>query len=139
VRSETLIATAGPKNCATLTDLVIKGWGYTKAHKAMNFPAFTMLGSAVNLESLYIDCRIHWDGPKGVARQIYRDGHHFLEAIGAAKGKYDAAVELLSFDSDNWEVPRYYRYGHPAATKVSTTAGSVEEFQTELRRLLRSH
>lgn len=134
-----LIATAGPKNCALLTDITIKAWGYTKAHKAMNFPAFTMLGSAVNLQSLYISCRIHWDGPKGVAKQIYRDGHHYLEAIGNAKGRYDAAVEVLDFNPDNWTAPSWHKYGNDTTPKDLNPSESLEEFRAELRKRLRLH
>lgn len=122
---------AGTKNCATLTNLEIRGWGYTKAHKAMNFPAFTLLTSAVNLESLCIDCRIHWDGPKGVARQIYRDGHHYLEAVGAAKGQYDAAIDIIDFRPANFDT--YRRNGQVGAGE------RFEEYCEELRRLLRTH
>ncbi len=105
----------------------------------MNFPAFTMLGSAVNLESVYINCRIHWDGPKAVARKIYRDAHHYLEAVGDAKGRYDAAVDILEFHPENWAGQSGSRSEPATSTKGFTTEECVEEFRAELRKRLRSH
>lgn len=107
----------------------------------MNHPAFSVLGNAANLQSLYIDCRVHWGGPKGVARQIHRDGHCYLEAVGAAKGTFDAALEVLDLEPDNWDVPgRWSRFSRIASGKKDQTAQeSLEEFRAELRKLLRSH
>ena len=53
-------ANIGPKNCASIREIRIKGWGQSKVYKAMNHPAFTILANAVNLERLYIDCQIHY-------------------------------------------------------------------------------
>ena len=122
------LAIIGPKNRATLTNLSIRGWGYTKAHKALNHPAFTLLAGAVNLGRLHLDCQISWAGPRRVARQLYRDGFHWLEAVGAAKGKYDAAVELI-------EIPEVH------LTNVYCSGPSpeseMEKFRAELRKMLR--
>lgn len=74
------LANISVKNCGTLTNLAVAGWGFSRAHKALNHPAFTLLGSAVNLKRLHIDCRISWGGPQRVATQFYRDGFHWLEA-----------------------------------------------------------
>lgn len=106
----------------------------------MNFPAFTMLGNAVNLERLYVNCRIHWDGPKGVAKQIYRDAHNYLEAIGDAKGKFDAAVEIFDFNPNNWSGLKCHKYESPTTPSKDLTASeNLEEFRAELRKRLRSH
>ncbi|CAD6572792.1 MAG: hypothetical protein ASARMPREDX12_005448 [Alectoria sarmentosa] len=122
------LATIGCKNRATLTDLTIKGWGYTKAHKALNHPAFTMLTGAVNLSRLHLDCQIAWGGPKRVAKQFYRDGFHWLEAVGAARGKFDAAIELIEIPERNLN-----GYGYDDLSPEE----KLEEFRTELRKLLR--
>lgn len=127
------LATIGPKNRATLTDLSIQGWGYTKAHKALNHPAFTLLAGAVNLGRLHLDCQISWGGPKRIARQLYRDGFHWLEAVGVAKGKCDAAVELI-------EIPAAQlteNYGGRVLGNYPSPEEKMEEFRAELRKMLR--
>lgn len=128
------LATIGPKNCSTLTDLTVKGWGYTKAHKAMNHPAFTLLASAVNLQRLHMDCRIHYGGgPLPVARQFFRESFHFLEAVGAAKGEFDAALNVIEVLPENFEAYRYST-GPTKPTKEE----DLEDFRGELRKLMRS-
>jgi len=113
------LANIRPRNVAMLTDLTIKGWGYSKVHKALNHPAFSMLASAVNLRRLHIDCQIRhcWGiDLRHEAKQLYSDGFHWLEAMGAAKGKFDAAVDIIELDY---------------------TDEGMEAFRNELRKLLR--
>lgn len=132
-------ANIGPKNCATLRELHIKAWGYTKSHKAMNHPAFTILGQAVNLERLYIDCQIHWGAPTHVAKQIFRDGHHWFEIMGIAKGRVDAAVDILDIGDKN--LGARYQYSDENGrswVKSLDEENKKKEFQTELRRLLKA-
>ena len=126
------LATIGPKNRANITDLILKGWGYTKAHKALNHPALTMLVDAVNLRRFKLDCEIFWRSePKRIAKQVYRDGFHWLEAVGAAKGKFDAAVDIVDI-SDECLVTCYYLGGEYEQTRDELR----EQFKAELRRLL---
>ena len=124
----------GPKNCATMTDLTIKGWGFTKAHKAMNHPALTLLASAINLERLRIDCQIHWGGPVPVARQFFRDGFHYLEGVGAAKGRFDAAVDIVEVASDSMKT---YRWSNGAPDEP-TAEEKMDDFRKELRKMMKS-
>jgi len=126
------LANIGLKNCATLTDLTIRGWGLTRGHKALNHPALSMLASAVNLQRFHIDCRISWGGPKYAARQLYRDGHHWLEAMGVAKGRFDAAVEIVEVIDENFE--EYRRNGDQ---EKPTREEQLETFRSEMRKLLR--
>ena len=124
----TFLAKIGPKNRANITDLTVKGWGFTKAHKALNHPALTMLVDAVSLERLYIDCQISWiTEPKRIAKQLYRDGFHWLEAVGAGKGKFDAGVDMIEIADKHltWE-----------SQSKKTSDELREEFRAELRRLL---
>ena len=126
------LAKIGPKNRATITDLRIKGWGYTKAHKALNHPALTMLVDAVNLEHLHLDCQIGWGGgPKKIAKQLYRDGFYWLEAVGTGKRKCDAAVEIIEIANEYLTRNIYFGVGRdPKPDEL------MEEFRAELRRLL---
>ena len=126
------LAIIGPKNRATLTDLTIQCWGATKAHKAFNHPALTMLTGAVNLSRLYLDCIVSFKGPKGVAKQIYRDGCHWLEAVGAAKGKSDAAIEIIELSKACLGGSRYQ-----TKQPDGWYSERLEDVGSELRKLLR--
>lgn len=128
------LANIGTNNRATLTDVTISGWGYTKAHKAMNHPAFTLLAGATNLQHLRVDCRVSWSGAKHAARQLYRDGFHWLEAMGVAKGTFDAAVDIVDMEAEN-----FARFHYQNITGNPTEEELREEFQSELRKLLRQH
>lgn len=65
------LATIGSENCASLLEVEIMGWGFTKAHKAMNHPAFTLLKEAVNLRRLRLACRVrYWGDITQVARAV---------------------------------------------------------------------
>ena len=87
----TFLASIGHNNVATLKDLTINGWGHTKAHKAMNFPALTLLGGATKLERIEFNCEVSYGGSRNVAKQLYRDGHLWFEARGLA------AVDVMHF------------------------------------------
>ena len=130
------LANIGPRNSALLADVTIKAWGYSKAHKALNHPAFTLLVSAVNLRRLHLDCRLHWrSSPKCVAMQVYRDGFHWLEAVGLAKGKFDAAVGIIELLPESLD-DSWYRAGARTQNKPSHEE-RMKVFQNELTKLLR--
>lgn len=126
------LANIGPKNIATVTDVTLRGWGFTRAHKALNHPAFTMLAGAVNLSRLHVDCRFGWGGPKRIAKQFYRDGFHWLEAMGAVKGKSDPGIELTEISDDNLTGYGYAR----GSGDTPSLEERMEEFRAELRKLL---
>jgi len=58
---------------------------------------FTALSMATNLERFTFHVRNGWWGvdPKNCAIRFYRDAFQWLEAVGAAKGKADAALDLI--------------------------------------------
>ena len=128
------LANIGPRNRANITVITLKGWGYSRAHKALNRPALTMLADAVNLRRLNLDCKIAWGlNPKRTAKQVYRDGFHWLEAVGAAKGKFDAGVDIVELAPRNW----VYNPGKECEAILDTILDkSREEFNAELRKLL---
>ena len=124
------LANIGPRNRANITDLTVDRWGYSKTHKALNRPALTMLADAVNLRRLNLDCKIAWGlHPKRIAKQLYRDGFHWLEAWGAAKGKFDAGVDIVEIAGRNLMY-------NPGPGSEPTLDKLREEFKAELRRLL---
>ena len=62
------------------------------------------------------------------ARQLYRDGHHWLEAVGLAKGKKDAGIGIVHIGDGFFNSP-YHHVQTGGKTRL-------EEFQSELRKLL---
>lgn len=133
----TFLATIGPKNRATISDLTISGWGYTRAHKALNYPAFTMLAGAVNLTRLHINCNIaELGGPKRQARVLYRDGFGWLEAVARAKGKFDAAVDIINIPARYMNHHSYVGAREGTKEWEKSKEESKKIFNAELRKLL---
>lgn len=134
----TFLAAIGPTNRLQLSDIGIKRWGTGRGtHKAMNVAALTILAGCTNLKVFNFDCRIGWlRRPKFLAQQIYRDGHYFLEAYGAANGKKDAAVDVLQLNAWNFDRDNYFSWGRNRADQLPERNEFREAFQAELRRLL---
>ena len=86
----------------------------------------------MNLSRLHVNCNFGWGGPKRVANQFYREAFHWLEARGAAKGRFDAAIELIEISDDNLTA---YGYGRGSGDNPSPEE-RMEEFRNELRKLL---
>ena len=129
------LANIGPRNVAALADVTIKGWGYTKAHKALNYPALTLLAGAVDLKRLKIDCRISWyTCPKKIAMQVYREAFHWLKAIGVAKRKRDAALEVIEIREENFSASIY---GTVSVKDLPSHQEQMENFREVLSHLLR--
>lgn len=130
-------ACIGPTNCALLRQLTLKHMGYSKGTKSLNNPAFAQLASAVNLTRLSMQCSIHYSGRgEQIARQFYRDAHHWLEAVATNKGRRDAGVEIVELGVDN---VRYYGYTSDNEDAAHTKLPAVTaSFQTELRRMLKA-
>ena len=40
---------------ARLRDIEVAAWGYSSAHKAMNYPAMSLLADAVHLERIWLN------------------------------------------------------------------------------------
>lgn len=124
------LANIGAKNRGLLADVTVKGWGYTKAHKSMNHPGLTMLADT-NLARFCLDCNIIFhDVTKRVAKQIFRDGFHWIEAMATRNG-IDAAVAVIEVSEENLSLPRYISEG-------TTEAGCedvLKEFRAELKKL----
>ena len=80
----TFLAAIGPANRLQLSNVTVRSWGHGRGtHKAMNVAALTMLAGCTNLKVFNLDCKIGWlRTPRDLARQLYRDGHYFLEAYG---------------------------------------------------------
>lgn len=125
------LAMIGHKNRATLTELNLQRWVHIRSLKAFNHAAFSMLADAVNLKCLNLDCEMTWGQPKNIARQLYIDGFHWLEAVGAAKGKVDAAIDIIVISQGN--VDSWFEQMHGGLGSQER----IEEFKAELRKMLR--
>ncbi|KAF2790662.1 hypothetical protein K505DRAFT_250696 [Melanomma pulvis-pyrius CBS 109.77] len=87
----------GPRMASLLTRVTLRAWDMGRGvHKAYNHACFCMLTSATNIQKFTIEGPVSLRyNPKGIACQLYRDGFPWLEAVGIAKGKVDAAVDLI--------------------------------------------
>lgn len=70
----------GPRMRARLREIEVAEWGYSSAHKAMNYPAMSLLADAVNLERIWLNI-CHWEVRSmvaelcGVAQLIVPSAH----------------------------------------------------------------
>jgi hypothetical protein len=67
--------------------------------------------------------------------QVYRDAFHWLEAVGTATGRWDAALDVIEVQEDNFAINRYSMIGSQRQT--ISHEEQMEAFQDELRKLLR--
>jgi hypothetical protein len=70
--------------------------------------------------------------PRGSASKFYRDAFPWLEAVGAAKGKCDAGVDMLRLEPEFFDYAYWHRNTHANKTDEEKT----DEFMKELRKLL---
>ncbi|KAI7226869.1 hypothetical protein KC330_g8646 [Hortaea werneckii] len=115
---------------AYVRDVLLQQWGYGRGTKnAMNYAAFPLLGLCTNLSSLTIEKGIGLrTQPEKIAELVYRNTHFFLEAYGMAKGRKDAAVDVIVLDA-----PSYYPYPDKECLSKEERR---ERFRVALRELL---
>ncbi|KAF2144434.1 uncharacterized protein K452DRAFT_316431 [Aplosporella prunicola CBS 121167] len=122
------LANTSTRNRALLKDLTVCSFFQTSAQKAMNPPAFALLATgALNLNRLFFDCLVAL--PKRAdkaAIRLYRDAYHWLEAVGAAKGRSDAAVDVVAVSDVNYLI-----------TDAGDREKEVQSFKDTLGKLLR--
>jgi hypothetical protein len=123
----------GPAGAKKLKHLRLMGWSFGRATKAYNHSCFAVLVWATNLETLRLDKTSGYARkPKNAADQLYRDAFPWLEAIGAAKGKMDAGVDVLQIDAEAFD----YAYWHQSSQRVVSGEEKREQFFEALTRLL---
>ena len=133
----TFLAAIGPTNRLVLSDITVKAWGNGRGvHKAMNFTSLTLLSTCTKLKYLTLDCQIGWRRqPKLLARQIFRDGHYFLEAFGDANGMKGAAIDVLELSDWNYDGNNCYGWRRSAGS-LPEPGTFKKDFQAELKKLL---
>lgn len=132
----------GPCAAGYIKHLTLREWGFGRGvHKAYNHACFTALSAATNLERFVFHGFLSWrETAKAGATIFYRDAFPWLEAVGAAKGKPDAALEIIdvmvpdrgSGYMYNWG--RRRRWGYQSFKEYD----QMEEFCKELAKLLNS-
>lgn len=123
----------GPVSASYIKRMRLKGWGYGPTLKAYNNACFAVLIWATNLQKFCIDTNIGWcRRPKLVAQRLYRDAFPWLEAVGNAKGNFDAALGVLDLSKESlaWQ--------YPSNPSQNTTSEDVlKAFNIELSKNLR--
>lgn len=126
----------GPRAASLIKDVTLCSWGgWRGMHKAYNHASFAAMVSATNIEKFKLDgwlmCK---NEPKYVARQMYRDGFPWLEAVGLQKGSMEAAVKLIDVAPVNFQ-RRYWQRRDETRNHES----DMEKFRAELVKLLDGH
>jgi hypothetical protein len=91
----------------------------------------------VNLKSLFIDCSTgqfaYASEPKDVAAQIFREGITFFRAFGIANGRRDSGVDVLEMNE------YHFKERDNEQERTTFSPKRYEEFESELRSLLKNH
>jgi len=135
VALEQFLAIIGPQNQQRLRSVELVSWTKTGVAKPANYSALTLLAGATNLQSLVFNCTLN-DWPvhaEAIASQIYRDGHHFMEAYGRANGSKDAVVDIIELSDDNLDPNTFLRNGPTSAEDGEA------RFEAALRMLLKAY
>jgi len=128
----------GPDGAKNLKNVHILGWHDGRAMKAYNHSCFATLAWATNLTALHIDAPMgSYRAPKDGAHQLYRDAFPWLEAVGAAKGKPDAALNLLQL-GENCFSEGWSRYD-ARTCRPDCDEERIENFKAVVRKLLGAH
>lgn len=122
-----------PTGAKQLQHLRIKEWCYGRGMKGYNHSCFAALVQATNIKTLRFDSLSGWSSdPKGSASKLYRDAFPWLEAVGAAKGKADAAVDMLTFKDELFD----YAYWHQSVRRTVSGEEKRDQCLEQLRHLL---
>jgi hypothetical protein len=112
----------GPRVAARLKHIDLMNWVHARGHKSYNHTCFTALMPAINLVSFnthgFLRCG---ESAKHIAIQMYRDAFPWLEAVGRAKGRNDAGVDVFNISCVGG-----YHYRD----------GAVPDFKPHMRKLL---
>ena len=118
----------GPRGVSRLKKIRLFNWNDTRSSKAYGNACFALLAPAVDISDLFIDTGpIQHNSPKHAARTFYRDAFSWFEAVGRAKIRADAAIDVLHVD-----LKRVSIY-HP---KDASVQEKVDQFKASLRDLL---
>jgi hypothetical protein len=105
----------GPTGAKHLTHLRLMRWGTGRVTSSYNHSCFAVLVWAINLKTLRLDKPSDYArDAKNAANKFYRDAFPWLEAVGIAKGKVDAGVDVLKIDAEAFNYA-YWRQNNQLA------------------------
>lgn len=97
----------GPVTTKYLKTLRVLRWGHNRTMRVYNHTCFAALVWATNITTLRIDEPSDYQyAGKEAALQFYRDAFPWLEAFGVAKGRADAAVDVIKFGEHERDIFR---------------------------------
>jgi hypothetical protein len=89
----------GPSGAKHLKTIRVLGWLHGRCRKEYNHSCFALLASATNITALHLISQIGGYSPsKYGAGQLYCSAFPWMEAVGMAKGKVDAVIDIIKFD-----------------------------------------
>jgi hypothetical protein len=126
----------GPSGSTHLKHLRLINWGYSRVMKAYNHSCFVALVWATKLETLHVEHIYgYYINVNRAAEQLYRDAFPWLEVVGAAKGKLDAAVDILRIEPELFTVPQWYG----TKRQEITGDGQLVLYKERLSKMLGAH
>lgn len=131
----TFLVNIGPRMASRLRDLTVVTWN-DRTYKGYSQSCFTALLFATNIESLRLEMRnMRWHTSewRDLARSIYENAFPWLEAVGLAKGNFDAALDILQVDPSTFGDPR----GRQTALSPKKREDFVKDFKEALRMYLK--
>jgi hypothetical protein len=124
----TFITNLGPRCASYLKHITLVNWASDRStNRGYNHSCFSALVSATNLEGLAILGKMGTSGPSRAAKEIYKNAYPWLEAVGMAKGKIDAAVDMLEVSVSN-----LLFYGEAEVADEERDRRKTEEFKKAL-------
>lgn len=129
----------GPSGARHLKSIRLMRWEYGRAKAAYNHACFAVLAWATNLTSFHINAPIGtYRTTRDGADQLYRNAFPWLEAFGAAKGKRDAALDILHLGEKCF--PDYRRsHGSRKSPESESHADKVKNFKAAVADCLNKH
>ncbi|KAF1957778.1 hypothetical protein CC80DRAFT_390131, partial [Byssothecium circinans] len=129
----------GARAAQLLKNVALINWGEGRGvNKAYNHAAFMAMSIAPNLETFVMYDTPGWrQDPKAVATQFYRDAFPWLEAVGTAKGKTDAAIDAIQVSSGTFHHVRRRRWWYYQSRQRQFDGyEQIDAFREELGKLL---
>jgi hypothetical protein len=130
----------GSAGASHLKKLYLKGWGSHDHTRSYNIACFAALERATNLEKFWVDASATWRcQPKECARSFYKDAFPWLEAIGTAKGRFDAALDILvmaGLSSERGFQQASTRQPSDDETRKSFNAELIKHLQAQRQRVM---
>jgi hypothetical protein len=131
----TWLGAIGSANRRFVRDVTIREWsGGRGVYKAHIGAAFALLADCMNLKRLFFDFEfLAWHrSVRAGAESLFREGHWFFEAYGAANGgRKDAVLDVLCFGERNYKNAWWGQGG-----KATSHEENVEGMKERLGQLL---